>query len=476
MPRRPAHTLLLLTAQRLVRADLARGPLPALLGLWLQARPLVDDLPSLVELALQPGGRPGRRVWVLSSDLWTQTVSLGSGATSGMAAEDLQRALSFEVEALSGLSAFDSVLGVRGLPAQDGMRQFWVTQMTAAQREQIEDVIRRAGGRLAGLCHPGGLPVPLVDGLAPEVVWQRLELWSDTVISVHNDPAYGLQVQILNADPRLGRWQAPLAQWQAGLRPVEYREVLTASSTSLPPDLEAPRLAALDDEAALATWLSAWGRQLATAPTQVPLLRPLLRQWSASRRAAVAAGLWLCTLGACGGHYLWTTQQRQSLQAALQRLQEPAKQASSLEQQASKLEKELATGREQLQALQYDVQLTSSGLSAQRQRLARLLRALAEHRPAALLLQKIDSRGGDLTLHGLSLQPELANQFATALAAQLQGYGWRVQAPTKEGKNLLRDGGPWGFMLHLVDVDMAPTPPPPPAPARRAAPGRRAAR
>src|SRR5947209_17102755 len=110
MARRPAKTILLLTRQSIVRADFTSAHEPA--GVWAQPRPDDQEWPMLVEIALALGSRPGGMVFVLCSDLWTQTLTLNSSAAR-LSPQDLASALNFEVEALSGNSAFESMVAVQ---------------------------------------------------------------------------------------------------------------------------------------------------------------------------------------------------------------------------------------------------------------------------------------------------------------------------------------------------------------------------
>src|SRR5271154_6470118 len=111
MATRPATTILLITRNELVRADFSRGPKIALLNLWQQPRPDLPDFASLAEAALIQGPKPGKRVWIFSTDLWTQTLELPANKATGVSASELANALNFEAEALSGHSAFESVVG-----------------------------------------------------------------------------------------------------------------------------------------------------------------------------------------------------------------------------------------------------------------------------------------------------------------------------------------------------------------------------
>src|SRR6266436_3172625 len=120
MSKSAAITILLITREGLVRGDLSGGPQVTLQGVWKQPRPDVPDLAALVEAALHLGPRPARKVLVLTSDLWTQTLELPLHKSADVNAGDLARALNFEAETLSGLSAFEAVVHQVPLGTHEG--------------------------------------------------------------------------------------------------------------------------------------------------------------------------------------------------------------------------------------------------------------------------------------------------------------------------------------------------------------------
>jgi hypothetical protein len=160
MPRN-AVTILLLTRNELVRADFARGGGRGLSGVWRQPRSDLPDPVSAVEAALLQAPGVGRRVWVLSTDLWTQTLSMPGVKMAGLSPEQQAGALAFEAEGLSGQAAHDSVVGYVTRPAEGNEVGYWLVQAPAADLARIEAAVHRAGGRLAGLAHPAGLDRPL---------------------------------------------------------------------------------------------------------------------------------------------------------------------------------------------------------------------------------------------------------------------------------------------------------------------------
>lgn len=470
MPKRPPYTLLLITPHRLARADMGRGAPPFPLGLHQQPCPLIDDLPTLVETALRQGGPPGRRVWVLSSMVWTQTLQVSAGTTAGVKPAELQQALRYEAEALSGMNAMDTALGYLPVAAMDSGQSFWITQMLASVREQVAVIIRQAGGTLAGVCHPGGLPQPLADNLPADAPWQRIELWSDTIVGIHTHVPGATQHLILNTPPQRDRWQASIAPWRDRCGSVAHRELLLGAEPFYVPDM-APQFT-LENEAHLLTWFTAWAHCLVSRQPAVPVVPPPTRQMARQRQVFMAAALGVITLGACVAHFTWLGRQRQERSAALQRLQEPAKALSASQKQATELEKDVTTLRERVQGLQRDVQRLADDLPRQRQRFGRLLELLATQQLDDLLVQAIDQQEGHVVVRGIALQPHLAAQFASALTPALQEYGWRVQPPTQQTATAAESGSPWTFTLLLTEFDSATAPPPSnvaanPAPARR---------
>lgn len=455
MFRRAATTLVLLTRQTILRADFSGGANPTLLGTWSEPRPGLDDLPSLVEAALVLGPKPGRKVWVLATDLWTQTLAMALRSTAKLSEEDLTRALSFEVETLSGISAFESVVGYTPVPSnKENERCFWVLQVRSGDRDQIDEIVRKAGSKLGGIGHPGGLPVPLTPAEEGDPSWQRVELWPDVIVCLHGAPPQPVQVHLINADPQQERWHAEEEDWRNRMGSVRRREMLLTSGELVTfKDDGQPALHEEAEPARLA-WLTAWAKELNKGTVAVPLVRPLPQPMSDGLRLAIAGCLAAVLAGLCWGHYVFAQLfQLAPARAEIRRLQEPIQLMADLDQQASKLDKDLAELRKQTEALRQ----TNDTLLAQRQRLARLLAALAEHLPDDLLIQKIDGDIGAPCIHGLCLRESQANQFAARLAQALPG-DWQVKETRLKAQEKFTNGAPFAFQVHLSLVGPANVP------------------
>jgi hypothetical protein len=103
MGSRASKTIVLVNRHALVRADFSRAN--SLLGVWAKTGSESQEWLTELETALGLGPKLGKTVYILSSDLWTQTLSL-THDSANMSSQELASALSFEAEALSGLSAF----------------------------------------------------------------------------------------------------------------------------------------------------------------------------------------------------------------------------------------------------------------------------------------------------------------------------------------------------------------------------------
>lgn len=142
-------TFILVTANRVARADFD-GRLRASKS---APRSPAASAVEAVRTGLTLGGKAARETWVLSTDVWIQEVKLNSAQIAGLTPDQLSRALAFETEPFSGISVSDSATGFR---EEDG--RFNVVQITRADLEGIAQAISNAGGKLAGIAHPGIAP------------------------------------------------------------------------------------------------------------------------------------------------------------------------------------------------------------------------------------------------------------------------------------------------------------------------------
>lgn len=449
MASRSKQTILVITRDLVTRADFRAGGWVRDVGLWQQARPAVEDFPSLVEAALRLGPKRVGRVWVLSSEIWTQTISLPIETVAGLAGDELNRSLAFEAEPLSGIGAFDSHVAHVELPGEGDQRRFWLTQILASHLDQIEYIVEQAGGRLAGVGHPSGLPRPMTPAAARAGTWRRVELWPDAVIYLYAATGHPLVVHVLNTDPKGDRWRADVDRRLGAVPASAAQETLCGTAAVAIAEMDAEQVVNLCDQLQLEEWLRAWAEQLSESVSETPLVRPPKRPLSTGRRRAMAILLGLLALLFCVGHYLLIQKERQTAMAKTEKLLEPKTQLDALNKQFEEQAEKRQALQEQVDTRRNDLRRCEAVLYAQRQRFARLLRVLAEHGGDGLLVRKIDGSGDEVAVNGVCLRPELANGLAVALDKAVGSLGWEVEPPDKEAQSLRVDGSPWTFEIRL---------------------------
>ena len=102
---RPKLTILLLTQSKTVRADFGAGN--KLLQSWQGEQPPGAAVATSIEAAIKLNSKkPGKRVLVLTSHVWLQSLKLMNQAASGLEDDELAQTLKFEAESFSGIEAF----------------------------------------------------------------------------------------------------------------------------------------------------------------------------------------------------------------------------------------------------------------------------------------------------------------------------------------------------------------------------------
>lgn len=458
---RATTTILAITRERVVRADFGKGGEPKLLGKWIQDRlPGVEDLASVLEAALAMGPKKvGRNVYVLNADWWTQTLSLAGGSMRNVDEAQVQRALAFEAEPLSGMNAFDSVLGQRALPGPTNESNYWITEAARLDLESAEDVVRAAGSKLAGIAHPSGLP----RSLAPDVgtkSWNRVELWPDAVVCLYgNGKRMGTdgdwQVLVINSDPNQGRWNGVVRDWQTRIGEPDIYEVMVTDPTVETADDGLTHWLNLGDDATLELWLAGWAAELTSVKSLAPMIRPPKRPLSAQQRKTIAGVIWLAAAIGCVAHYQWTSAKSDAAKSEKAAIDAKTNELATMKSQTKKQQEEFDKLKKETLLMAADVRHCEEAIAVRRRRIPALLEQLGRSLPENVMLLKIEGDGREQSIHGISLRPELAATLAVTLEDLADHSLWRVRPRKKQAQNLLENGGPWIFEVALEDVEPA---------------------
>lgn len=451
MPSRPSTTLLLITPQRLVRADFGRSAARGPVEMRGQARPAVQDLVGLVETAARLGGRKlGKRVFVLTSDVFMQAVELPEGTTAGIEPDELRRALAFEAEALSDINALDASVGYVPLGSAEHRHQFLVTAIDRRELSSIDEVIRRGGAKLGGVGAPAALAKPISAELGSAGTWTRTELWPETIVCVGQRGGGAVEVAAINGDPRVSGWEGDVASWRESLDAGASREMLLPIDVDLPVGASEQHIVRLGDEDALATWLGLWADRLNAGSLPTGMVPPPARAMRRESRVAVSAALAVLAAAGCVLHYTLVTRGAEADEQMLKELRAPAERLAELEEQRDAVRRDFAALQNEQAEVEERLQTALVGLRVHKDRLPVLLGSLAESRPPNLLVRSIEGDAMGAVIRGVALRAEDPNELARDLAGPLRPLWWRVEPPEKKALNRLRGGGPWAFEIRLT--------------------------
>ena len=447
MKKRIQTTLILVTAARVVRADFDGAPDAALPRIWKSPRKPGTGVPEAVRSALALGGLPGTRIWVLAEDFWAQSLALPTAQTDRLAPQELADALAFEAEPFSNLPPGETVVGVRGGKPENSTTPFWVVECARSDMVALQEIATRAGGRLAGASHPGGLPVALDETRAGQA-WRRLEKWQAGWVLVQSDGRTAVTAQSLSAS-RLAEAVSSGPERPEGLAADAgvWRELPLAGRI-------APACG-LDDDVLLRRWLAAWARCVAMTPERTALLfapavpTPFNRYVKVGTAAEVAV-LVLCLLHASGAGC-----RHDHLARKLGEVRESVGQIEQVERENTAARQQIAA----LQQKQREYKEAAELLARQRRAFPLLLRALAEaHSPDVVIRELRNEGSGRLRISGLSLTPDAVDDLTGRLSSALREGGWVVAPAGKSAQGLLDDAGPWHFVLRATQTDLADLP------------------
>jgi len=440
-PRRrsPELTILFLTPQRLVRADITPASPSTVQHLWQTPATPGEALPVLAETALQLGPTPTGPVFVISSFVATQGLSVPTPKIGGLLGENLDQALSFEAEALSGLNPFESTLSAVPLGESGGQRHFWITQMVSQDLQQLDEVLLQRRITLAGVVHAGGLPRPMASR-CPGESWQRLEVWNDTIFCLDTPANAERRLQLIPAAPDRDHWQPEADAWFHKRGTTGHRETLVADPAWL--RIAGSEGPSLSEESVLRTFLAGWALELSQPQARVPIIRPAPRPMAASTRGSISGGLLLATCLLCLMHWFWLARQIRSLEQQGHEAQQPSRQWQALRTETGELEKQLSLRETEIVRTRELLEDWTHGVAREHRRHATLLGSLMLHAPASLMITSVTEQANHLRITGVSMTSESPG-FGTGLATAMEPFFWHLEPPRRLALGWMNNGGPW---------------------------------
>jgi len=474
-------TVVFRTHGLLARADMRRGGQPRV-TLWRTDWP---DLSPAVTHALGEGGRPGRRVWVLDSDVWLGVVELPGSAVAGLSDKDLADPAAYEAEAISELRPAETVTAVqrRRMPDQDD--QFVVAQAQRGAVAAVAKAVRGAGARLAGIGHPGGVPEALeLDGevnAAGDESWRRVEFWSDSVM-VAESVAGRVGLIPLGIRPQ-GEWRKALgrhlgrgeqvvrdqtliapgvrvrggANWRENTTMGGTARWLAAGEDAGDEDDGVP-VSDLAQDASAQAFVAAWARRLSTIePSQndiTPTLRP--PKAPAARWPAVVAGVIALALAAGAVYYQrdGAGQRLTDLRGQLEDAQYQQKLVTDQRKQVNQAKADLRRKQQAVESLERQLEQLSRRRAVskpasldRKAAMAAMMTAMTRSVAEDCVIQSIDHGSPQHEITGFAMTPEAASGLARDLSGQLKGQ-WSV-SPARIEPHERPDRLVWRFSITM---------------------------
>ncbi len=460
-------TVLLVLPRRILRADFSPSA-NDLTGIWQAEAPEGEPLRLLADAALAMGPRSRRQVFLITTLVWSGMQTLSAIKASTLTRVELEQALAFEAEALSGFSPFDSSLSFVVDGTASGERQYWITQIALSQFQAIEANCRSRGCYLAGIAHPAG--IDFWGGGIGAYPPNRIELWDESVFCAAVGGDGLIRREFFTAIPGGADWQS------------EVDDFLGTDSSSKPEfvigwDSEAPigmpSTQNLNDDAQLRAWLLRAARVMASQPkpsrdravpvgkssgaeypaarsNPIPLLQAVIPWIGSDEEVRLAVGLAVFAGLACLSHDQWLGYRENAFK---------------------KLEVDYSQTINEYNALQIDLKTASQRCDAAFQRLAdakqlaaewewitsadgarglpaRFLATIAESASDDAVLVSIHQSWDSTQISFISLRPEMG-AFSDRLIANIGGPRTRLEPPSRHGLGLDANGGPWQITLTL---------------------------
>ena len=174
MAKRPDISVILLYSRGVVRADFNRGQRVPVFKRQ-ESLDVESTITEAVEQVVVGHTTIASRAVVLSTDVWSQIITLPRLSVSGIDPADLDEVLKFETETLSGIEIDEISLASIPLGQQDELQRYWVSAIRSTDLHAVHRVLESAGCREIVVAHPAGLSGDPKSSSATSIeVWNEL--------------------------------------------------------------------------------------------------------------------------------------------------------------------------------------------------------------------------------------------------------------------------------------------------------------
>ncbi|MFT5301448.1 MAG: hypothetical protein ACI87E_001931 [Mariniblastus sp.] len=436
MAKRPDISVILVFNRKVVRADFSNRQLnqdhPAAQFFFSETVDVESTLCDAVTQATAGLAQPlAAKTIVMSSDVWTQLVSLPRLSVSDIDSDELNEALKFEAETLSGIDIDEISLANTPLGSKDDHQQFWVSAIRQSDLDDVHRLLESNGCREIAIAHPAGL-----SGNSRSAAGDSIEVWDE------------LAFHLNTRGSRIARVKQATADAFPPATPILY------GGNSADQLVASPLLTVLNNDDTLIQFTA----NVAVNYVQrlKDLAAPLIRFKKSSRttpiRHLMSGVIALAVVGFCFWHWQFVQGNNEQLTQQIVLVKEPAAAKKKYADQLIAIFEQRIKVESDDSALGDDLKRVQFFLDNERNRIAKLLALLEELRTDDLVIKKIGGTEEGVLIEGLSINGESAQTLASRLREKTVPLGWAVNPANQSGQQKLTTGGPWDYDILLTDT------------------------
>ena len=436
MARRPEITVVLFSREGIVRADFGKKLQPTF-----KLKEDVDVESSFADAVRQVvigQPAPGHQIIVVSSEVWSQIVLLPRMSVGGIDHEELEEALKFEAETLSGIEIDDIALAFNALGRQDEFERYWVSALRQSELDEVNTLLESTGCREIAIAHPAGLSSDTESNADI-----RIEIWENLAYFIGEQTHRLFKVKQASSaeffsDPDIENANASLLGWNL----ESFRQLAPSNTSEL-----------RGDDA-----FNAWAASIAVNYTNhldrlvAPLIRRGKRSAGTPIRHVVSGLIALLVFAVCCWHWNFAKSGNRKMVSQIEALKQPAEDKKQFDSQLISILEQRAEVELQDTALGDDLKRVQFFLDNQSNRIAKLLTLLIEQRTDNLVIENIAGSEEGVVISGISINGEAAQALAKRLRELATPLGWVVNPAKQEGQQKLTTGGPWNYEIILTDT------------------------
>ncbi len=438
MPKKPSISIFLINENQATRADLTASRVVT--SIESLATNNANDWRAAVKALVQSAQPLGRRVVVLSNAVNSHLISIPRASVAQMTPDEIDNALRFEVETLSGIEIEDiALVRVEAYDDLSGDVRFWVNVVRESEFNEIADWVKNQGVRTVELAHPAGF------GSNSQSSENFRELWGNTAFQFDAKSRKLVEFHRVVASVASDE---PTSKFDLGWP----NEILGIDGTAIAHDLST--LAELEG------WFQSIASQIFENHSGVPILRRKRAASSFDWRPLLATGLICAVLVGCIFHRNWLQTQIANTIQLTEEVALPNARKKRDDTETLKLLEQLKEQESEALRINNELKRVKFFYDNQRDRLAHLLKMVGELRTTEMVVQEFTNDPNGMVVAGITLNGEAAPLLANRLKLLAAPLGWKVSGANQKGQQKMVSGGPWTFQILLEDVGPFESAPP----------------